>query len=311
MVKDTITSQQLVSVIITTYNRLNFLQEAVDSVKTQTFKNWELIVIDDASSDGTWDWLTELQNEKIRVFRQEQNSERSAARNRGLSEAKGELIMFLDDDDRLRPNALDNLVKPFSSDSQLVATVGARWKFKDGVYAIRIEHPMIRFKRVIWPELLAGWSSISGQNLYRTASVRKVGGFNLEIRQVEDRDLWLRVARLGTVLLLPAISLEYRVHTNQSMQSLPTNIVELREDVFQAFIASLPLEEQPRGKRIRESAHLSQKAEEEYRKGNYKTAFSCYLQACRGAPELAVSPLTGLPLARGIAKSLLRSLLPK
>lgn len=300
--------QSLVSVVITTYNRLNFLQQAVNSVKTQTFKNWELLVIDDASPDNTWEWLTELQNEKIRVFRQEKNTERSAARNRGLSEAKGEFVMFLDDDDRLRPNGLTDLVKPLSSDSKIVAAVGARWKFKEGVYATKIEHPRIGFKRVIWPELLAGWSSISGQNLYRTAVVRKVGGYKPDFIPCEDRQLWLRVARLGKVAIIPSIVLDYRAHQKQWR---PENIIEVRENVFQECINNLPTQEQYRGKQIRESANCSQKAEDEYRKGNYKEALSCYIKACQTAPKLVFSPLTGLPLVRGVAKSLVRSLLPK
>ncbi|MGC1245005.1 MAG: glycosyltransferase, partial [Spirulinaceae cyanobacterium] len=216
--------QPLVSVVITTYNRLNFLKEAVSSVQAQTFQNWELVVIDDASPDDTWDWLTELQNEHIRVFRQEKNSERSAARNRGLKEAKGEFIMFLDDDDKLRNNALADLVKPLINDSQVVATVGARWKYKEGVYAVKIDHPIIKFKRVIWPELLAGWSSISGQNLYRKTIVEELGGYRLDMNIAEDRQLWLRVAKLGKVAIIPSIVLEYRAHGEQWR---PKNIVEI------------------------------------------------------------------------------------
>ena len=301
-------SESLVSVVITTYNRLNFLQEAVDSVKNQIFKNWELLVIDDASPDNTWEWLTELQNEKIRVFRQEKNTERSTARNRGLSEAKGEFIMFLDDDDRLRPNALTDLVKPLSCNSKIVAAVGARWKFKEGVYATKIEHPIVTFKGVIWPQLLAGWSSISGQNLYRTAMVRKVEGYQPDFIPVEDRQLWLRVARLGKVAIIPSIVLDYRAHEKQWR---PDNILELREKVFQEFIDSLPTQEQHQGKKIRESAQCSGKAEDEYRKGNYQEALNCYLKACQAAPELVVSPLTGLLLVRGVAKSLVRHLFRK
>lgn len=300
--------QSLVSVVITTYNRLNFLKEAVDSVKTQTFKNWELLVIDDASPDNTWEWLLELQNEQIRVFRQEKNSERSAARNRGLSEAKGEFIMFLDDDDRLRPNALTDLVKPLSSDSTIVAAVGARWKFKEGAYAAKIEHPQIAFKRIIWPELLAGWSSISGQNLYRKAVITKLGGYRLDLNIGEDRELWLRVARLGKVAIIPPVVLEYRAHEQQWR---PENIIEVREKVFQECINNFSAEEKDRGKKIRESAGYSQNAEDEYRKGNYKVALNDYLKACQAAPELVISPLTGPSLVRGVAKSLVRSLLPK
>ncbi len=300
--------QPLVSVVIPTHNRLKFLKEAIASIKAQTLSDWELLIVDDASQDGTWEWLTELKDPQVRAFRQNENSLRARACNRVLTEAVGEFIMFLDDDDRLRPDALAKLVKPLSGDPKVVGAVGARWKFKQGAYAVRIEHPLIPFKRALWPELLAGWSAVPSQSLYRTATVREVGGWRPDFNPADDRDLWLRVARLGPVMLIPSIVVEYRAHDGQWR---PKNIVELREKLFQEFIDRLPPEEQQRGKRIRESAHWSQKAEDDYRQGNYRTALTCYLKACKAAPEIAVSPLTGPPLARGIAKSLLRPLLRK
>ncbi|MDY7015349.1 MAG: glycosyltransferase family 2 protein [Cyanobacteriota bacterium] len=301
-------SQPLVSVVIATYNRLEFLKEAVASVEAQKFKNWELLIIDDASEDETWTWLSSLKKQNVRVFRQPENSERSAARNRGLTEARGEFVMFLDDDDLLRQNALETLVKPLVKDRKVVASVGARWKFKEGHYALRIEHPIVHLKKLIWPELLAGWSSISGQNLYRTKVVRDVGGYRPDFNIAEDRQLWLKVAKLGRVALVPEIVLDYRVHGSQWR---PKNIVEIREQVFQEFIESLPTEEQPKGKRIRESARCSDKAESEYRKENYRVASGGYFKAFKVAPELAFSPLTGPPLLRSLAKSVLRPLIPK
>lgn len=301
-------SQPLVSVVIATYNRLKYLKEAIASIQAQTFNDWELFIVDDASSDDTWQWLKELKCPQLRVFRQPENSERSAARNLGLKEAGGEFIMFLDDDDLLRQNALANLAKPLVKNHNLVASVGARWKFKAGDYALKIEHPIIYLEKLIWLELLAGWSSISGQNLYRTTVVRKVGGYRPDLIICEDRQLWLKVAKLGKVALIPDIVLDYRVHGKQWR---PKNIEELREKVFQEFIDSLPTTEQPKGNRIRESARLSQSAENEYRKGNYRTAWKNYFKASNVAPELAFSPLTSPPLIRGLAKSILRPLLPK
>lgn len=294
----------LVSVVIPTHNRLEYLKEAIASIKDQICKDWELIVIDDASSDGTWQYLSELNDDRIRVFRQSKNSERSAARNRGLSEAKGQFIMFLDDDDRLRSDALIKLVKPLNKNPKLVAAVGARRRFKEGVYGVRIEHPQIPIKRIIWPDLLTGWVAVSGQNLYRTALLRKIGGYNTQLNRAEDRELWLRVGRLGQVILVPAITVEIRTHSGQQ-HSKPDEVITRHENIYQEFINSLPPEEHQRGKRIRESVHLSQKADTYYSKGNYKSALTCYLKACQIAPELAVSPLTGSRLLRGIAKSLL------
>jgi glycosyltransferase involved in cell wall biosynthesis len=296
----------LVSVVIVTRNRLPFLKEAVASVGAQTYEDWELLIIDDASTDETREWLSELRDPQVRCFHQPEHGERSAARNRGLAHARGEFVMFLDDDDRLRPGALADLAGPLKQQPGAIGAVGARWRFREGGEAVRIEHPRRPLKRVIWPELLAGWSAVSGQNLYRTARVRDAGGYREEVSIVEDRDLWLRVARLGPVLLLPDIVLDYRIHDGQYR---PPDIVDLRERVFREFIERLPTRERPQARRIRESARWSQDADREYARGNYGAALAGYLKACGAAPALSFSPLTGPPLTRQIRRSV-RRLLP-
>ncbi|MDA0265802.1 MAG: glycosyltransferase [Cyanobacteria bacterium] len=295
----------LVSVVIPTHNRLDLLEEAVESIQGQTYKNWELIIVDDMSNDGTWAWLTELNDNRIRVFRLSEQSFREGACNKGLEEAAGKFIMFFDDDDILRADALENLVRPLSLDSTLAASVGARWKFKKGAYALRIEHPILPFRKVIWPELLAGWSPVSGQNLYRTSFVREIGGFSRDFYRVEDRDFWLRISRKGPVMLLPRITVNYRVHSGQWR---PKNIIELRVKVFKAFIDSLPSDIQARGIKIRKSADYLKSAEEEHGKRRYGKALAYYCKACCAAPELMISPLIGPIILRGIGKSILRTL---
>ena len=275
--------QPLVSVIITTYNRLNFLQEAVDSVKIQTFKNWELLIIDDASPDNTWEWLTELQNEKIRVFRQEKNTERSAARNRGLSEAKGEFIMFLDDDDRLRSDALKNLVKPLSNNSKLIGVVGARWNFREGKKGgTKIYHSPITIKKIVWPEVLAGWVAPSGQALFRTSAIRQIEGYK-SLPSSEDIEFWLRVSRLGVIILIPQIVYERRDH---GKLRIPKNYLEFHQKICLEFIEKLPVEKQKQAKHFLESRYLLKQAENEYKQKEYQKAFTNYFQAFKVAPKL-------------------------
>ncbi len=82
------------SVVIPTYNRASFIDKAVRSVVNQTFKDWELIVIDDASEDCTLQVLEQFDDKRIRVFHNAKNMERSASRNRGISEATGQFICF-------------------------------------------------------------------------------------------------------------------------------------------------------------------------------------------------------------------------
>ncbi len=101
-------SAPLVSVVIPTYNRAQMVSEAVRSVLEQTFGDLEVIVVDDGSTDGTREAL-KPHADKIRYLRQE-NSGVSAARNRGIAEARGSLIAFLDSDDLWLPAKLKNQV---------------------------------------------------------------------------------------------------------------------------------------------------------------------------------------------------------
>jgi len=103
----------LVSVIIPTFNRAWILEEAVDSVLSQEFQDFELIVVDDGSTDNTWDILNGYQ-ENVILVRQE-NKGVSAARNRGIGLASGELIAFLDSDDLWLPKKLSAQVEFFNS----------------------------------------------------------------------------------------------------------------------------------------------------------------------------------------------------
>ena len=94
----------LVTVVIPCYNQAHFLGEAIESVLSQSYRNFELIVVDDGSTDETSEVASRY--ERVRLFQQE-NQGLAGARNRGLGEAKGEYVVFLDADDRLLAGALE------------------------------------------------------------------------------------------------------------------------------------------------------------------------------------------------------------
>src|SRR5687767_3710461 len=108
-----------VTVVIPTRNRLGYLQEAIHSVEQQTFADWRLVIVDDASEDGTWSWLQTRTDDRVRAVRLESHGERSAARNRGLDETETPLLLFLDDDDRLAPQALEVLAAELADDADV------------------------------------------------------------------------------------------------------------------------------------------------------------------------------------------------
>jgi glycosyltransferase involved in cell wall biosynthesis len=288
------------SVVIPTRNRRSFLQETVASVRAQTRKDWEMIVVDDASDDGTSGWLATVADSRIRSFRMESHAERAAARNRGLAEAHGPLVMFLDDDDLLRPHALERLATALERDPEAVAAVGARWRFLPDGTGARMNHPAGDHKRVVWRELLAGWSAVSGQMLYRTALVRNVGGYRPTFNPADDRELWLRLAVLGPVLLVPDIVLEYRVHDGQVR---PPDIEQIRERLFAEFVERLPPACRARGRRIMGAGRSWRRAELAVEQQRYRDALGGFAKAAVAAPSLLGSPLVWPAFARGFAKA--------
>ena len=289
-----------VTVVVPTRNRRAFLEEAVASVLAQGQESWELVVVDDASEDDTWAWLRGLSDERVRSLRLECLSERSVARNRGLAEVRSEFVLFLDDDDRLLPDALAQLVAAVAEHPDAVAAVGARRRFGPGDSGVRIGHPQRRSKRVVWPELLAGWSAVPGQCLFRTALVRGVGGFPARL-PTEDRELWLSLATLGPAVLCPAVVLEYRAHVGQWR---PSQIVQLREEVSHEFIGRLPPERRGEARRIRAAGRRWHEAEIAREGGSHGTALILYARAALASPRLLRSPIVWPALYHGSADAL-------
>ena len=291
-----------VSVVIPTRNRRRWLAEAIASVQAQTCRDWELIIIDDASTDDTAEWLKEITDPRISVRRQPAHKEKSAASNLGLKEARGETVMFLNDDDHLRRRSLEILSAPLRKDGALVAAIGAKWRFREWGDAVRIHHVARPCRRIVWPELLFGWGPVSGENLFRATSIRAVGGFPLALDICEDRHLLLRVARLGPVALQPEIVLEYRAHENQVR---PANLGEMRRQVWHEFIATLPAREQPLARRVRVAGDLMEQADAAFANGDYGSSLRIYGRVGQTVPSLARSPIVGPLLRWGLKKSLL------
>lgn len=295
-------SDPQVSVVIATRNRRGWLSETVASVRAQSGVSFEIVVVDDASSDDTWSWLeSQPAGGALRAFRQREHGERSAARNLGLAEARGELVMFLDDDDLLLPGALARLARGLARHPGAVACVGARWdwSFEGNGKGRRDAHVWVERVRPVFPELLFGWSAVSGQLLFRTARVREIGGYTSTFIPTEDRDLWLRLSRLGPVVLVPRTVLKYRVHGGQWR---PENIQWIRERVYRGAIRSLPRTEWRRGLRIRQSSRLIRGAEAALAEGRTLAALGQAARALVIAPRLFASPLIGSWVARRLLR---------
>jgi glycosyltransferase involved in cell wall biosynthesis len=180
-----------VSVIIPTYNRAGCLREAVDSVLSQEFSGFELIVVDDGSTDETPQLLREY-GDSIRVLRQE-NRGVSAARNAGIASGRGELIAFLDSDDIWLPGKLARQVDFFRQNPELLICQTEELWVKNGRRVNPGQRHRKRGGMIFEPSLALCLVSPSAVMLRRELFDR-VGFFAEHLPACEDYDMWLRVS---------------------------------------------------------------------------------------------------------------------
>jgi len=193
----------LVSIIIPTYNRLEFLKEAIDSVLCQTMSDFELLIVDDGSNDGTGDYVRkELSDSRIHYFYQE-NSGVSRARNSGIKASKGEWIALLDSDDLWMPSKLETQINYLTDNPN--------------VRVCQTEEIWVRFgKRVNSGDKhkkYSGWIfdkciplcivSPSAVMIHRDV-FKECGLFDESLPACEDYDLWLRISLCYQIITLSA-----------------------------------------------------------------------------------------------------------
>lgn len=190
----------IVSVVIPAYNRAHTLPRAIRSVFTQTFGEWEIIVVDDASSDQTDQVIKEFSDGRVRYIRHQQNRGPSAARNTGIRAARGVYVAFLDSDDEWLPEKLAYDVSLF--DSQDLGMVCSGEIF--GESHARLASILSTVHGRVYDRLLAHdfIGSCSGVTVRRIA-LETLGGFDEQLTNEEDWDLWLRISKVFAIGVAP------------------------------------------------------------------------------------------------------------
>lgn len=295
-------SPPLVTVVIPTRNRRLFLMEAVESVRRQTYPNWELIVVDDCSEDDTWSWLTQTRDPRIQAVRLDRHSERGAARNVGLKRARGEYTLFLDDDDRLLPHALGCLVRILDQNPAGVFAAGGRILFDSLGNRRRWLPSRIRFlRRRVWRDVMVGWVSIPGTMLFRTRVLQAVGGWTEQLVVGEDQELLLRVGLQGACAIVPSVVLENRAHAGQWR---PGVTAAIEEQLRLGYVEHLVGPDRQLAMRLLSGRTRLKKATEDYHKSQFISAARLVLAAIREESSILWSPLTGPAILALLARAL-------
>ena len=191
----------MISVIIPTFNRKQLLLEAVESVRRQSFRDWELLVVDDGSTDGTDQVIESLISDGIRCIRQE-HSGVSAARNRGIRAARNDWIAFLDSDDYWHKQKLQQQFEALEANPEYLAVHTDEIWIRSGVRVNPRKHHRKRSGWMFHHCLRLCLISPSSILLHRSL-LDESGLFDESFPVCEDYELWLRITARRPVFFVP------------------------------------------------------------------------------------------------------------
>lgn len=282
------------SVVIPTYNSARFVGETLDSVLRQRDADLELIVIDDGSRDETPALVERCADPRIRFLRQP-NAGGARARNRGFALCRGEMVLFLDADDRLHPTALARLGHALAQDPGATLAYGN---------AARIDPAGRRLDRdgapwfsprpggdVLATLLVHNFIRCPGAALVRADALRRRGAFKPQVVPGADWELWCRMAAAGRFVFVAAEPVvEYRVHAASMTATQRLDAARLWPPIEEVYslpeiVARFPPRRLRRLRRRREAASYARLAAECLRHGDWQPARRFLLQSLRRRPR--------------------------
>lgn len=202
-------SAALVSIVLTTFNRAELLKGALSSCLGQSYRNIEVLVVDDASADHTSSVVESVRasDERVRYLRMPTNGGQSRALNAGFAACKGELITWTSDDNRFKSTAIEVMAR------QLVETPDVSLVFAD-YEDVTLEGEVIGRRSPMDWKIEGGFVAPGVCFLYRRRVYEVVGGYDTSLRCCPDLDYWIRVQRRFQVRHLPLVLYENGVHSN-------------------------------------------------------------------------------------------------
>lgn len=231
----------LFSVIIPTYNRANYISNSIQSVINQSFKNWELIIVDDGSTDNTSKIIESFKDDRIKYIYQA-NSERSAARNNGIKHAKGDYICFLDSDDEYFPDIIENFYLFLQQKNFPTAFLFCDIEIYNETQT-KISGTKYNPPKIITENYLFGISIGTVQTCI-SASLFKTEKFNTSIRIGEDKELWMRLINKTVFYYLAFSGVKVMEHSGRTI------FVGNRDAVFGHIKTLKYILKQPNAKKI-------------------------------------------------------------
>ncbi len=264
--------QPKVSICIPTYNRKDFLVKTLDSILEQTYKNYEIVIVDDGSTDGTADMIKKL-NFPVTYHRQENRGD-AAARNKLIELAKGKYVTFIDSDDLLLPDSVERMVRIAESAGQDFIVYGPYYRIdKNGRIYGKSKRKL--YTGQVTKYLFQTIFVHSCGSLFPRSILKDSVAFDTSLKVCSDYDFWLRLSIRHKFIALPEPVFKRRRHpANLSAASLENYLTELK--VLERFYYE-------KGGRKFIPEKIAQKvfSKKHYRAGRYAIREGAYDQALR------------------------------
>lgn len=227
-----------VSVVIPTYNSADRVKEAIDSVLAQSYSNFEIIVVDDGSTDNTESTLRQF-GERIRYFKQ-QNQGVSSARNTAIRNSRGEYVAFLDSDDIWAAEKLAAQVLVLDSDPE-VGLVYCDWSVMSGETVLQASYlnHLRPASGYVFDELIQRGFVLTSGVVVRRSCLEDVGCFDTTLTIAQDYDLWLRISYGWKIQLVDKCLLTKRSFDGSLSTNLTRTAVE-RIELYRKALRNLP-----------------------------------------------------------------------
>jgi glycosyltransferase involved in cell wall biosynthesis len=271
----------LVSVLLTAYNRERHIASSIESVLAQTFRDYELLITDNCSTDGTLEIARayERLDPRIRVVVNERNLGQFGNRNRAAALARGSLLKYHDSDDLMYPHCLSVMVPMLLSEPRAGFGLSAGQLWPGGPCPMLLT-PRMAYQREFFGQGLF-FCGPSGA-LFRAEVFRKLGSF-VDEGAPSDHLFWMRACTSVSVLLMPADLFWYRLHPSQEFQSAKAQreyarVAGLAWRALHAPECPLTPEEREQAKRNR-AYHVAKRTLEDVRRGRWEFAWRRWRQS--------------------------------
>ena len=216
-----------VSIVLPVYNGEKYLREAVQSCLNQSYRDFELICVDDASTDRSAEILTELAQDDPRVLcvRHDENRKLPAALNTGFEIASGRYFTWTSDDNLYAPEAIERMVQFLETNSEVDLVYTAYRRIDDDGREIETVMPLA-------PAMLFARNVIGACFLYRQEVHQEIGGYRQEMFLAEDYDFWIRAALRFRLQPLDEVLYTYRSHGGALGQVYAKEVISARREVL-------------------------------------------------------------------------------